>query len=106
MHGTIELTQDSFELDSRQKAAKERANSLPLADTEMASAFPHRTVVTGRQAADELIGLSAMSGFPDFGVGRARTAVGNVFANCRGKKKCVLKHDRNLRAKRLFCDLP
>ena len=32
MHGTIELTQDSIELDSRQKAARERAYSLPLAE--------------------------------------------------------------------------
>src|SRR5437660_11800391 len=53
---------------------------------------------------DELIGLSAMSGFADFFVSRIGSAIGDVLANRRGKKKCVLKHDRNLRSQRLFCD--
>src|ERR1044071_3777481 len=32
MQGTVELAQDSIELDSRQKNARERATALPLAE--------------------------------------------------------------------------
>jgi len=34
MHGTIELAQNSLELELQQKAARERAYSLPLAELD------------------------------------------------------------------------
>src|SRR5438105_4568036 len=79
---------------------------LTLSNTEMAAAFANWTVVTSWKPADEFVGLGAVGGFPDFGVGGIRTAISDVFANCGGEEKRVLEDNPNHRPERFFCDLP
>ena len=87
-----------------QESARD-ADALPLPDAEMPAAFADRAVVSVRQVVDKAVGLRPPGGFANFRVGRIRPAVGDVLADGRGKKKCVLEDDRDLLAQRFFRDL-
>ena len=64
------------------------------------SAFADHRVVAVRHLGDELVGVGELRGGDDFGLGRARPAIGDVLADRAAEQHRVLQHEADLAAQR------
>ena len=72
-------------------------DALSLPDAEMSAAFSDRTLITRGMRLMNSSACARRAASRISASDRFRTAIGNILAHGGGKKKRVLKHDRNLR---------